>query len=262
MKTAAELKIVILGSGNLGLHLSEYFVKQKLEPIVYNHRSSSNLKFIQQKLNCTTQVGFNSILPADIYFLCVKERYIKSVSSKIKNTKANAILLHCSGSMPLDEINNNQTHRGVLYPIQTFSVNKKIDWDSVPFLLQASSPIALKKLQIFAKIFKGKKKVVDDKERLLIHLAAVLVNNFTNALYTEAFKLLSSHSLKKEFNLLLPLINTGVSKLITVSPIEAQTGPAKRGEKQIMQKHLNLLKKDKDLQKLYQLMSKLIINQN
>jgi predicted short-subunit dehydrogenase-like oxidoreductase (DUF2520 family) len=102
---------------------------------------------------------------------------------------------------------------------------------------------------------------VNSERRLQLHLAAVLVNNFTNALYAAADEHLKAAGFKKDFDLLKPIMQSSIDKVQTLSPIDAQTGPAKRKDKTTMNKHLALLKQEKQLKKVYKELSKLIRTQ-
>ena len=104
-------------------------------------------------------------------------------------------------------------------------------------------------------------KVVDSKNRLQIHLAAVFACNFTNAMYVAAYELLENNLRKKDTELLLPIMQQSFKKLQNVHPTKAQTGPAMRNDKLVMKKHLQLLKKDKHLSHVYTVISDLIMRQ-
>jgi predicted short-subunit dehydrogenase-like oxidoreductase (DUF2520 family) len=262
MASATSIKIVIIGSGNLAWHLASFFKSKKLSPEVYNHQASTELAQIKQKLSLRTVSNLKHISgDADYYFICVSDRHISAISKKIKATKKEALVLHCSGSMPLKEINKTHKHSAVFYPLQSFSKNTPVEWKEIPLFLQASDSMAMKQLNGLLKLFPGKKVLCDDFSRLKMHMAAVLVNNFTNALYSEAHALIGTSGSSELFKLLLPLIKNGLTKLETMEPAQAQTGPAKRKDKVVMKKHLQLLKKDKDLTKLYRLLSALIAKQ-
>lgn len=262
MASASSIKIVIIGSGNLAWHLASFFKSKKLNPEVYNHRPSAELTQFKQKLGLKTVSNLNHINKgADYYFICVSDRYISNVSKKIKATKKDALVLHCSGSMSIKEIIKTHEHRAVIYPLQSFSQEAKVVWKDIPLFLQSSDDTAMKQLNTLLKLFPGKKVLCDDASRLRIHLAAVLVNNFANALYSEAHTLVGTSGGLGLFKLLLPLIKNGLGKLEVMEPAQAQTGPAKRKDKVVMKKHLQVLKKDKDLTKLYRLMSALIAKQ-
>src|SRR5690606_35878968 len=105
----------------------------------------------------------------------------------------------------------------------------------------------------------GHVRQVTFEERLRLHLAAVLVNNFTNSLFVAAWQVLQNNA--DQFQMLLPLIRTTIDKLDSMPPIKAQTGPAKRGDRVTMKKHLHLLEEHESIHKLYKLMSKLIVTQ-
>ena len=47
-----------------------------------------------------------------------------------------------------------------------------------------------------------------------------------------------------------------------MSPKEAQTGPAKRGDTKIMEQHKQKLESDPDYKKLYELISESIVKRN
>ena len=69
-------------------------------------------------------------------------------------------------------------------------------------------------------------------QRAYLHIAAVFACNFTNAMYRMAAELLEKEGLP--FEVMLPLIDETAAKLHHLSPAEAQTGPAARGDKDIL----------------------------
>ena len=88
-----------------------------------------------------------------------------------------------------------------------------------------------------------------DRERL--HVAGVYACNFTNLMYTMATELLRNTHIP--FSALLPLIDETAAKIHTLSPRDAQTGPARRGDENVMQHHLSLLSEEQ--QQVYALLS-------
>ena len=89
----------------------------------------------------------------------------------------------------------------------------------------------------------------DDQKRLRIHLAAVIVNNFTNHLYALA----EQFCLKEEiaFDLLRPLIEETAFGISRMAPNEAQTGPAIRHDNTTIEQHLKLLESHPGLRNFY-----------
>ena len=141
--------------------------------------------------------------------------------------------------------------------MQTFSKQDTLSWKEIPLAIEIENPGAKPPLTLLAKKFTNSISFPDQKQRLQLHLAAVLVNNFPNALYAAASDLLGGQG----FAMLLPLIRQTTSKLDRLAPAEAQTGPAKRGDDTVMKKHLGLLKKQNDLKKIYRQLSRLIEKQ-
>jgi len=260
--TAPKIKVVIVGSGNLAWHLVKLFSEKKIKPVVYNHRPSAGLKEIKKQFKCEIFSNLNNInTEADYYFICVNDQHITKVSKYITPARPEAFVLHFSGSAPISSIKTKHQNKAVLYPLQSFSKNLPVNWKEIPIFIQTHNEAKLENIDKLLKFFTGKKVICDDESRLHIHLSAVLVNNFTNALYSQAFLLLKKEGNEQMFSWFLPLIKTGVNKLNSMQPIEAQTGPAKRGDKGAMKRHLKLIKSNKKLSKIYSSISELIVEQ-
>ncbi|MBA3681332.1 MAG: DUF2520 domain-containing protein [Bacteroidetes bacterium] len=256
MQKQAKHKIVIIGCGNVAWHLAKLFSSlKKHELFVYNHKPNDLLNDFKTKLKCKTQVGLDKIITnAEFYFICVSDRSISSASIHIK-TK-NGILIHTSGSVKLDELGSGD-NTAVFYPLQTFSKQDEINWQETPIIIEAKNTTTKTKVTVLAKQVSNNVGNMTYKDRLRLHLAAVFVNNFTNALFVSAGDIVNDKQLKN----LLPLIKQTITKLGRIDPRAAQTGPAKRGDEAVMKKHLKLLSGNADLKKIYKQMSSLIIKQ-
>ncbi len=257
MQKQARHKIVIIGCGNVAWHLAKQVSSlKKYELFVYNHQPNNLLNDFKKKLKCNTAANLNKIITdAEFYFICVGDRFISSASKKIKST--NGIVIHTSGSLKIDELGGHK-NAAVFYPLQTFSKQDEINWKVTPIIIEAKNTVVKDTLTNFAKQFSNNVNTLNYKSRLTLHLAAVLVNNFTNALYVAANDLISEN---KKSKLLLSLIKQTVLKLDKLDARAAQTGPAKRKDETVMKKHLKLLSGDSDLKKIYKQMSNLIIKQ-
>jgi predicted short-subunit dehydrogenase-like oxidoreductase (DUF2520 family) len=150
-----------------------------------------------------------------------------------------------------------------MYPLYSFSREADVDWKKIPIIIEGTDRRALAKVRAFARLLSGNIHALSSVDRLRLHLCAVLVNNFTNALYAAADELIN-HSPRKDgfdFSVLLPIIRQGTEKVEKILPLKAQTGPAKRKDHAVMKQHLKLLGKNNQLKKVYTLLSKLIIEQ-
>ena len=98
---------------------------------------------------------------------------------------------------------------------------------------------------------------VEDKDRAILHLGAVFANNFTNHMLTLAEKI--CHEYQVSFEILKPIILETVRKAMDVGPFNSQTGPAIRGDQHTIEKHLQLLDSQPQLQELYRKITESII---
>lgn len=264
MNTFAGNKIVILGCGNVAWHIAKRLSADgRFNLLVYNHQASPALNEFNAFPGCKTIAGLEAIIPdADVYFVCVSDKYISSASAYIRCKEgAAALVVHTSGSAELSGIKSEGAARGVFYPLQTFSKKDRLSWNSIPIILEGDSSQTNKRLLSLARIFSKKAQLMNYQERLRLHLAAVLVNNFTNALYVAASEIIPITEDAANFDLLLPLIKQTTRKVEHIKPREAQTGPARRGDKGVMDKHLQLLYSQPALQEVYKELSQLINSQ-
>ena len=148
----------------------------------------------------------------------------------------------------------NLPNVGVLYPMQTFTKGRNVDFSTIPIYLEGSSQQALIVAQALAQSVSNKVEEVSSEQRRYLHLAAVFACNFTNHCYALAAELLEAHGLK--FEAMLPLIHETADKMDFLTPREAQTGPAVRWDEEVMQRQMSLL--DERNKQLYELISKSI----
>lgn len=253
---AVKQHSVIIGAGNLAYQLSKALSTLKgMEVSVVHLRSTTTLKKIAKDTTCKTFTSYKALpLTADFYFLCVSDNAIVKVFETVLPLVKSGIICHCSGSTPLLSLKNEKISYGVFYPLQSFSINRNLNWKEIPILLEANIKTSERSLIKLAKQLSETTLLINSDKRLQFHLAAVLVNNFTNALLLAASKNLS----KKEFGLLKPLAQETISKAFAISPQLAQTGPAKRNDTKIINEHKRLLKSDPEVLTIYKVLSQFI----
>jgi len=245
------ISVVIIGYGNVGQHLHKAF--SNTNAVLVKQIYVRNLTKITPLKNIETTNNLNKLVDADVYIIAVSDDAIPIVSSQIINT--NTLVVHTSGSVSLDSL-KNIGNKGVFYPLQSFSKEKEINFNDVPFCLEAENKkdyILLESLSfsIGKKVFP-----IDSKQRQQLHVAAVFVNNFTNHLYKIGQDICDNYNVP--FEVLYPLIKEGTSKIETLSPKEAQTGPAIRKDQKTIENHLKLLNDSQ--QSIYKLITKSIQN--
>ena len=228
------VSVLIIGNGNVATHLTNAFLKADMIAITQiNSRELENIP------------------TADITIIAVSDDAIAEVSSKIKNS----FVVHTSGSVSINSLKNN-TKKGVFYPLQTFSKEKKVNFKKIPFCIETKNEKDYLLLETLAKSIGEKIYRINSDQRKSLHLAAVFVNNFTNHLYKIGNDICNIHNVP--FEILHPLIKETADKIKTLSPKEAQTGPAKRNDLKTIENHLHQLNKNQ--QEIYKILTKSIQN--
>ncbi len=244
------IQIVLLGSGNVATHLFKAIQKTADFEVVqiYNHNKISLIDF---RDFVETTADPQKIVNADLYILALKDDVIAQISEKIPDK--NAVVVHTSGGLEMNILNNFED-RGVFYPLQTFSKTKEIDFQNIPICIEASNKKVENLLLDLGKAISGKVVKISSEQRKSLHVAAVFVSNFVNVMYTEAEEICKKYDIP--FEILQPLIAETASKIKNMSPLEAQTGPAKRNDREVISAHLQLL--DEDQQNIYKLLTETI----
>jgi predicted short-subunit dehydrogenase-like oxidoreductase (DUF2520 family) len=247
------IKIVIIGSGNVAQHLIQAFAKSKeIEVLqVFSRRKEAIIPLFDSSLITN---DFNDLVEADLYIISISDDAISSVSSKLPFK--NRLVVHTSGSVPIDSL-DNKNRRGIFYPLQTFTKNKAVDFSQIPFCLESENDSDFELLEKVAKSISNNVFKSNEKQRKALHISAVFVNNFVNEMYRIGNEICDEN--KIPFEILKPLILETVNKVMTLSPKEAQTGPAKRNDKQTIEAHLDFLSNENHA-KIYKILTQSIQN--
>jgi predicted short-subunit dehydrogenase-like oxidoreductase (DUF2520 family) len=184
----------------------------------------------------------------DIIIVAVPDHKLKSVLDSIK-CSPDTLIVHTAGSVGIDIFPEQIKHKGVFYPLQTFTKGRKIGFNDLPFLIESSDEKSSLILVNMAEALGGKVYFMDIEQRKMIHLAAVFACNFSNHMLTLAKEVTSKAGLS--FELLKPLIYETLSKAMDIGPENSQTGPALRNDKNTIENHLELLSSSPDLKSIY-----------
>jgi len=250
-------KIALIGAGNVATQLGLVLQKKDYEIIQVYSRTEKSAKAAAKKFNTDYCIDINEISKnADLYFLAVKDDAIEEIIKKLK--LQDKLLVHTSGSTLMNILQHSTKNYGVFYPLQTFSKTRKVNFKNIPICIEANTKVNEEILFSLAHALSDVVLKINSEQRETIHLAAVFACNFTNHLFSIAEEILTQQKLS--LDILKPLIRETVNKIKKNSPKEMQTGPAIRGDKKIMQKQLQLLKKKNDYKKIYELLSKDIIS--
>jgi predicted short-subunit dehydrogenase-like oxidoreductase (DUF2520 family) len=260
MSEKVKKKIAIIGCGAVAWHLAEKFRRHEL--YVYNHKANAVLTAYKNIYSAQVFPNLKKVIKdADLYFICIKDKHITDVLNTLSYLPPASVICISSGNYNLKDYKGKLKNIGILYPLQTFSKEDEIKWKDITMVTDALNKTALSDVNRIAHLLSENVIALNYEQRLKLHLAAVLANNFTNSLYTETEKLLKSIDASYTIQLFYPLLKQSIKKLKYISPLEAQTGPAKRNDKQVMAKHQDLLKNQPELMEIYKLISNLIMMQ-
>jgi predicted short-subunit dehydrogenase-like oxidoreductase (DUF2520 family) len=247
------IQVSIIGSGNVAQHLIKAFSKTtEIELVqVYSRKPEVLFSLVPQSKIIS---DYGLLKAVDLLIIAVTDNAIVDISNQIPFK--NQLVVHTSGTVSMDSLNSNN-RKGVFYPLQTFSASKEIDFKLIPICLEATTR---KDYQILEKVAKSISDVtynINSEQRKALHVAAVFVSNFVNHLYQIGNELCLENDLS--FDILKPLITETANKIQTLSPTQAQTGPAKRNDTQTIKAHLSFLTNDNQ-KEIYKLLTKSIID--
>jgi len=257
---AVPFLISFIGSGNLAWHLAPaldnvgYAVRE-----VYsqnpNHAESLTERLYEAEVKATLDFSTSD---SRIFIVAVSDDAISDIAREIILPE-DAILIHTSGSQPITQLQYAATtNLGVLYPLQTFSKSKKVDFKDVPIFIESYSPETEQVLLDMAKTISKEVRKIGSEERKALHVAAVFASNFSNHMLTIAKDIMQQNSLDYEW--LKPLISESINKGMYIGPDNAQTGPAKRGDLTILEAHLEFLQENESVAEIYKVVSQHIID--
>lgn len=253
-------KVSFIGSGNLAWHLAPALDNTEFSVREVYSRNPSHAKSLADHLyqaEVKTSLDFSGS-PSGIFIIAVSDDAILEVLQEII-LPDNALLIHTSGSQPLSVLSYGATEKtGVFYPLQTFTKGRKVDFREIPIFIESEDPETEKVLMTLAKGLSKKCLRISSQERKALHIAAVFASNFSNYMLHLAEEVLQNQKL--DFDLLKPLITETINKSLVIGPAAAQTGPAKRGDLEVLDKHMEYLAGQEDVAEIYRLISQHIVD--
>lgn len=233
-------KIVVIGAGNVAHHLVPALLHAGHDVCQIYSRSEGSAQSLSKKsgLPYTTKID-DVFRDADIYIITISDDVIANMA-KVLKCNNDPLVIHTAGSIPMNVLHTASKHYGVMYPLQTFTKSRELEFSSIPLFVEGSSNEDLKRVKALAESLSNSVTILPSEKRKAMHLAAVWACNFANHMYTIGGKILAENGL--DFSLLRPLIAETADKAMEMHPIDAQTGPAKRKDKGVLSMHRELMK--------------------
>lgn len=253
------VSVSFIGAGNLAWHLAPALDNTGFAVRDVYSLHKKNALALAEKLYQSVAVDSLdfSASKAQLFIIAVPDDEISKVISQVKLPQ-DSILVHTSGSQPLSLLEGAAPHTGVFYPLQTFTKSRRVDFQDIPFFVEANGQATEKLLVGMAKTLSKKVLKTTSQDRRALHAAAVFASNFTNHMLTVSKEIMVKNGMN--YDLLKPLIAETINKAFTLGPENSQTGPAKRGDLQILDNHFEFLQEDPGMAEVYKVVSQHILD--
>jgi len=251
-------RISIIGTGRVATQLATVLFEKGYEIDGVYGRNKTEARNLAEKVKSRIIESISQPIRSDLALVCVTDDAIREVAAEISE-RSDAIVAHTSGAVPMAEIPES-LKRAVFYPLQSFSIGKKIVWENVPFCIEAENDDHLNALGQLAESISEKIYVLSSAQRKTLHLAAVFANNFANLMYEYSEELLLDADIDR--SILHPLILETAHKVLLQRASESRTGPASRGDMETIKAHQKLLGENNSYREVYDLLTREIYNRN
>ncbi len=249
--------VCLVGAGNVATHLGEALKHAGIGIKAVYSRTGASANMLASLLGTMAVTVIGRLPEAQIYIYCVKDDVLSGLIEANARLHPDALHLHTSGSTGMDVFAGRCRRYGVLYPLQTFSRTRPLDFSGVPCFVEGCDEPVQAEITALAQAVSHDVRPLSSPQRCRLHMAAVFASNFVNHCYAIASRLTSGEP-GVTSDVFLPLIRETAAKACSLSPEKAQTGPAVRYDLGIMERHLELLKDDALRCNIYRLMSESI----
>ena len=241
------MKIVIVGSGNVAESLAQAIAEAEgLELVQIFARNEERGRKVAEL--AYTEWNNSELAEADLYLISVSDNAVEGCAKSL-HIPQNAVIAHTAGCCPIDALAPH-THRAVFYPFQTFSVGRKVDFTKGYIFVEGATDHALRTVEEAAHALTAKVLPADTVRRAVIHLSGVFACNFANAMYANAAEVLAKEGLP--FDIVAPIIEETAKKVVeSQDPAQSQTGPARRGDTQTLERHRRMLAEEPEKREIY-----------
>lgn len=256
------MRISFIGTGRVAHHLAHALKAQHQIVQIYS-RSAERAAALADKVGASAAASMSSLdASIDLLIIAVSDSSIADVIQAVHPYLPNTLIVHTSGSTDIAKLTQVHERAGVFYPLQTFSFEREIDWSNTPIFTEAAQEQDLSRLTDLAAELSQRVYQYNSAQRLSLHLAAVYACNFANYCYDMAKQIVDAKQV--DFSLLYPLMLETAQKATQSDPEIMQTGPAMRGDQNIIAMHTAMLEQARrnDLKEVYALMSEQILKRH
>lgn len=273
------MNITLIGAGNLATNLGKAMKAAQHHIEQVYSRTEASARQLGELLDCPWTTTLADIGDAaDYYIISVKDnvlgQVVEQVCRGIENSKLQRsvnhkqayahqqgysegpIILHTAGSIPMQIFEGLTSHYGVLYPMQTFSKRREVDFSYIPCFVEACDDQTTEQIFQLARSISQEVHLMNSADRRYLHLAAVWACNFANHCYDVASEILDRHDIP--FSVMNALVDETAAKVHELLPRQAQTGPAVRFDENVIEAQMKLMDEAPLQQELYRKLSESI----
>ena len=252
-------RVVLVGAGNMATAIACALKDGGNAPVAVWSRTLESAAQLGDRVGCAFTNDLALLPVADIVIISVADNALREVAAAVAQKFPSSLLLHTAGSIPMDALREAGALRyGVLYPMQTVNKSNPVSLKNITTFIEGCNDDVTGFIRKTASVISDKVVYATSEQRCSLHVAAVFACNFPNAVYNMAYELMQRNGLP--FDAMLPLIDEAASKVHRMSPLEAQTGPARRGDNNVMNAHKSML--DDELANIYETLSNYIMKRN
>ena len=249
-----DMKIILIGAGNLATHLGKAIFAAGHDVVQVFSRTMQSATALASEVGAQPVSDISAVRSdADLYVVSVKDSALAELIPALCKGKETKVFLHTAGSIPMDVFQGMALHYGVLYPMQTFSKQREVDFSQIPCFIEANDEHALQLIGDVAHQVSSRVYHLASEDRKYLHLSAVFACNFVNHCYALSREILEEHGIP--FDVMLPLIDETAAKVHELDPKDAQTGPAVRYDENVLRAQGALLRSNPQMKDIYDRMS-------
>lgn len=248
------MKIVLIGAGNLATNLGKALLDAGHDIMQVYSRTMESASALAIQVGGAPVTDIDRVsYDADVYIIAVKDSVIADIVPELCKGRQTKVFLHTAGSVAMDVFEGMALHYGVLYPMQTFSMHKQVNFNEIPCFVEGNDEYTFETVNNLANSISERVYLLSSDARKYLHLAAVFACNFVNHCYEISSEILEKHNIP--FDVMLPLIDETANKVHSLSPKDAQTGPAVRYDENIIRRQAEILKENHMFKQIYECMS-------
>ena len=242
------MRVVIIGAGNVATVFGRLILAANHTIIQVFSRSIESAQLLGNEWGCSFTNNLKSIdSTADIYIIALTDKALQNIQDSI--FLGDKLVVHTAGAVSMKVLSNISSQYGVLYPLQSLRKDQVGEQPKIPLLIDGNDESVVSIIEAFALSFSSIVSKVGDEKRLSLHLAAVIVNNFTNHLYHLTDEFCKNEEV--DFTMLQPIIEETAMRLRSNFAANLQTGPAIRNDQSTLDKHIQALSNHPELKSIY-----------